>query len=139
VTPAMVAETLANELDSDPLFCDLLANVPVYLEREVDLERVIEFKRVSHAAVMAMADSIENALPGMGPYGALDVVTAANALAATLWQVAHPPEALARAYSEDPTIAPPWALDFASTLSRLLTAACVGLLPQGTNSKTEKH
>jgi hypothetical protein len=38
--------------------------------------------------------------------------TAASALAATLWQVAHPPEALARVYADDPTIAPTWALDF---------------------------
>ncbi len=39
--------------------------------------------------------AIEGALPGLGTRGALDIVTAANALASTLWQVAHPPEALA--------------------------------------------
>jgi hypothetical protein len=102
-------------------------------------ERVATFKRVSHAAVIAMADTIDNALPGLGPRGALDIVTAANAVAATLWQVAHPPEALARAYADDPTIAPTWALDFVPTLTRLLTATCLGLTAQTTNSQTKKR
>jgi AcrR family transcriptional regulator len=126
----VVAEVLASGLEADPLFCDLLANVPLHLEHEVCIERVRAFKRVSHAAVVAMAGAIASELPGLGLRGALDIVTAANALAATLWQVAHPREALARAYSEDRTIAPNWALDFSATLTRLLTATCVGLMAQ---------
>jgi hypothetical protein len=86
-----------------------------------------------------MADAIDNALPGLGSRGALDILTAANALAAPLWQVAHPPEALALAYADDPTIAPTWALEFAPTLTRLLTATCVGILAQVTSSETEKR
>jgi hypothetical protein len=136
VAASTVAEVLATGLDADPLFCDLLANVPLHLEHDVDIERVDTFKRVSHAAVVSMAGAIDNALPGVGPRGGLDVVTAANALAATLWQVAHPPEALARAYAEDRTIAPDWALDFVPTLTRLLTATCVGLVAQASNSET---
>jgi hypothetical protein len=66
-------------------------------------------------------------------------VTAANTLAATLWQVAHPPQALARAYTKDHTIAPTWALDFVPTLTRLLTATCFGLLAQPTNPATAKR
>jgi AcrR family transcriptional regulator len=139
VTAAMVAEVLAGGLAADPLFCDLLANVPLHLEHDVGVERVAEFKRVSHAAVMSMADAIDDALPGLGSRGALDVVTAANALAATLWQVAHPPEALARAYADDPGIAPAWALDFIPTLAHLLTATCAGLLAQAAESETGKR
>jgi len=127
VTASTLAELLASSLADDPLFCDLLANVPLHLEHDVDVERVGEFKLVSHAALMGMADAIDQALPGLGPGGGLDVVTAANALAATLWQVAHPPEALARVYAQDRSIAPTWALDFVSTLTRLLTATCIGL------------
>jgi AcrR family transcriptional regulator len=138
VTPAKVAEVLAGGLASDPLFCDLLANVPLHLEHDVDVGQVARFKEVSHAAVMTMAKAIETALPGLGTHGALDMVTAANALAATLWQVAHPPEALAQAYAEDPTIAPTWALDFVPTLTRLLTATCVGLLAQNDGIQGKK-
>jgi hypothetical protein len=36
------------------------------IEHDVDVERVREFKRVSHAAVMAMAEAIGDALPGLG-------------------------------------------------------------------------
>jgi AcrR family transcriptional regulator len=139
VTAATVAEVLASGLAADPLFCDLLANVPLHLEHDVGVERVAEFKRVSHAAVMSIADAIDNALPGLGSRGALDVVTAANALAATLWQVAHPPEALARVYADDPAIAPAWALDFIPILTRLLTATCTGLLAQPPQSETGKR
>ncbi|WP_371778756.1 TetR family transcriptional regulator [Streptosporangium subroseum] len=139
VKASTVAAVLASGLDADPLFCDLLANVPLHLEHDVDIESVGTFKRVSRAAVVSMADAIDNALPGLGPGGALDVVTAANAMAATLWQVAHPPEALARIYAEDQAIAPTWALDFVPTLTRLLTATCVGLLAQATSSEAAKH
>ncbi|MFJ2647637.1 TetR family transcriptional regulator [Streptomyces sp. NPDC087420] len=136
VTPAAVAEVLARALEADPLFCDLLANVPVHLEHDVDIERVTAFKHVSRAAVDSMAGAIEDALPGLDSRGALDVVTAANALAATLWQVAHPPEALARVYAGDRTVAPSWALDFAPTLTRLLTATVVGIVVQATVAGT---
>jgi hypothetical protein len=45
-----------------------------------------------------------------------------------VWQVAHPGEALARAYAENPAVSPVWALDFRGTLTRLLTATCAGLI-----------
>jgi hypothetical protein len=45
-----------------------------------------------------------------------------------LWQIAHPPEGLADAYAEEPEVPVDWNLDFASELTRLLTATCVGLL-----------
>jgi AcrR family transcriptional regulator len=128
VTPAVVAEELVRGLEADPLFCDLLANVPLHLEHDVDVERVAEFKRVSRPAVLALADAIESALPGLGAAGAFDMVTAANSLAATLWQAAHPSAALTSAYADDPAIGPSLRMDFAPTLTRLLTATCVGLL-----------
>jgi hypothetical protein len=42
MAPSRTAETLANGLAADPLFCDLLPNLPLHLKREVDLERVVE-------------------------------------------------------------------------------------------------
>src|SRR5581483_8991774 len=92
MSPSRVAETLANGLASDPLFCDLLANLHLHLEHEVDLDRVIEVRRVSTAAITSLADAIEQALPTLGRSGTLDVLLAAYSLAAPLWQIAHPPE-----------------------------------------------
>ena len=40
MSPSRVAETLANGLAADPLFCDLLANLHLHLEHEVDLDRL---------------------------------------------------------------------------------------------------
>jgi AcrR family transcriptional regulator len=65
-SPSRIAETLANALADDPLFCDLLANLHLHLEHEVDAERVIEVKRISTAATLSLADSIERALPALG-------------------------------------------------------------------------
>jgi AcrR family transcriptional regulator len=128
VTPGQVAETLAAGLAADPLFCDLLANVPLHLEHEVSIDRVVEFKRVSMDAFTSIAESIEHALPALDRQGALDTLTAAYALAATLWQIAHPPAALAAAYADGRVAAPDWDLDFVPALTRLLTATCAGLI-----------
>jgi AcrR family transcriptional regulator len=128
MTPARVAETLADALAADPLFCDLLANLALHLEHEVDLEPVIEVKRVSTAAALACVEAVEQALPGLGREGALDLLLASYSLAAPLWQIAHPPEGLADAYAMEPEVPPDWNLDFTAALTRLLTATCVGLI-----------
>jgi hypothetical protein len=39
-----VAKTLANDPAADPLFCDVVANLPLHLKREVDLETVVEIR-----------------------------------------------------------------------------------------------
>ena len=127
VSPAALAGVLAAALASDPLFCDLLANVPLHLEHEVTAGQVVDFKRVTSAAVTAMADAIAEHVPGLGPRLALDVVTAANALGATLWQVAHPSAAVAEAYRASPGLAAVRVDDFQATLTRLLAATCTGL------------
>jgi len=129
-SPARVAETLANGLAADPLFCDLLANLHLHLEHEVDIERVVDIRRTISAAAIALADAIEHALPGLGRAGAFDVILAAYSLAAPLWQVANPPKKLAEAYAEAKAtdLPPGWNIDFTSALTRLITATCVGLM-----------
>ena len=130
MSPSRVAETLANGLAADPLFCDLLANLHLHLEHEMDLDRVVEIRRTSAAAEMSLADAIEQALPVLGRSGALNVLLAACSLTAYFWQIAHPPQRLIDAFAEEPQVPPDWNLDFASALTRLLTAACVGLLSE---------
>jgi Tetracyclin repressor-like, C-terminal domain len=98
----------------------------------VDLDRVVEIRRTSTAAVVSLADAIEQALPALGRSGALNVLLAAYSLAAPLWQIAHPPKGLADAFTEEPEVPPEWNLDFESALTRLVTATCVGLLFEST-------
>jgi AcrR family transcriptional regulator len=130
LTAAQLVDVLVEGLNADPLFCDLLAHVPLHLEHDVDIAHVREFKHVSHAAVMDLVDAVATALPELGAKGALDLVSSANALAATLWQVAHPPAPLAAAYAAEPEIAATAQMEFAPTLTRLLTASCIGLMAQ---------
>lgn len=130
MSPVRVAETLADGLAADPLFCDLLANQHLNLEHEVSAEQVIEVRRVSTTAGLAMADAIAQALPRLGQKGALDLLLASYSLASPLWQIANPPEGLSDAYAEEPDLPPDWNLDFTAALTRLLTATCIGLLKQ---------
>jgi hypothetical protein len=39
-----VAKTSANDPAADPLFCDVFANLPLHLKRELDLERAVEIR-----------------------------------------------------------------------------------------------
>lgn len=128
LTAAELVEVLVDGLNADPLFCDLLANVPLHLEHDVDIAHVREFKHVSHGAVVDLVDAVGTALPGLSANGALDLVRSANALAATLWQEAHPPAPLAATYAAEPQIARTAQMEFAPTLTRLLTASCIGLM-----------
>ena len=130
MSPARVAEALAQGLADDPLFCDLLANLHLHLEHEVELERVLEFKAVSNAAVISLTDAIENALPGLSRSGAFDVLLASYSLAAPMWQMANPPKRLADEYAKRPDVPPDWKIDFTTALTRLITATCVGLLAE---------
>lgn len=97
----------------------------------MDVERVVDTRRTSTAAVMSLADPIERALPELGRPGAFDVLLAAYSLAAPLWQLAHPPEDLADAYQEEAEVPPDWNIDFRSVVTRLITATCVGLMARG--------
>ena len=131
MSPERVAATLTTGLAADPLFCDMLANLHLHLEHEVDAGRVIEVRRQSTAAGLAIADAVERALPGLGKEGALDLLLASYSLAAPLWQISHPSADLTDAYKNeamDAQLPPDWNLDFTTALTRLLTATCVGLL-----------
>ena len=128
MSPARVATTLTSGLVADPLFCDMLANLHLHLEHEVDADVVVEVRRKSTAAGLAMADAIERALPSLGKEGALDLLLASYSLAAPLWQIAHPSADLADAYALEAQVPPDWNLNFTTALTRLLTATCIGLL-----------
>lgn len=129
-SPARVAAALADGLASDPLFCDLLANLHLHLEHEVELERVLELKEISNTAVLSLTDAIERALPGLGRSGAFDVLLASYSLAAPMWQMANPPKRLADEYAKRKDVPRDWKIDFTAVLTRLITALCVGLLAE---------
>jgi AcrR family transcriptional regulator len=124
---AELGEAVARSLLADPLLCDLLANVPLHLEREVTVDRVVAFKEATRGSVARLAAAVEAAAPALGSEAALDVITAANALGATLWQVGHPAAGLQAALAADPTLMLVSPEEFEPTFVRLLSATCAGL------------
>jgi len=128
ISASRVAETLVNGLVADPLFCDLLACLPIHLEHDVKPEQVIEFKCACYPPIQAITDAIERALPKLGRQGSADVVAAATALAGGFWQATHPPPQLVEAFTEGPVPPPEWTIEFQPTLTRILTATCIGLI-----------
>jgi AcrR family transcriptional regulator len=85
-TPAGVAAVLAETLADRPLFCDLLAHVPMNLERNVTLETAYAFKRAAVAEARAVAEALAAALK-LSPAQAIDAVATATGMAGALWQM----------------------------------------------------
>ncbi|MEU4670139.1 TetR/AcrR family transcriptional regulator [Amycolatopsis sp. NPDC023774] len=126
-TPAEVAGVIARTLDERPLFCDLLAHAPLTLERHVSLESVRAFKLSALEAVNDIATLLTRTLPGLGAQGGRHVVGAVTSLAASFWQISHPPETLAQLYREDPRLGH-GVVEFTPRLLHLTEAVLAGLI-----------
>ncbi|MGW6774144.1 TetR family transcriptional regulator [Streptomyces sp. NPDC055037] len=127
---AELAHTLTDTLAERPLFCDLLTHVTLNLEREVTYDRVRTFKTAAVGAMDDLARSI-TAASVLDRAQAWDLITAVIAMTAPLWQAAHPAETLTRLYAEEPAMAHV-GVDFAPTLTRLLTALIAGMTASDT-------
>ena len=64
-TPEAVAGVFASTLAARGLFCDLLAQAPLNLERHVSLDAVRAFKLVTLAEVDAIVTVLRRLLPGL--------------------------------------------------------------------------
>src|SRR5689334_18696902 len=95
---------LARSFVSRPLFCDLLAHIPLNLERNVSFDAVRAYKRTSLAAVRAVAGDLARR-EGLSETQAYDVVATAAGLAGALWQMAAPGTGLREFYESDPELA----------------------------------
>ncbi len=120
ISAARVAATLSNGLADDPLFCDLLAYLPLHLEHAT------EFHRVALAPQIRMTDAIVRVLPQLGRQGAADIVAGAAALAGSSWMLTYP-EAVSDGCAGEPATAPARSPGFRTTLTRSVTAMSVGL------------
>ena len=122
---APVAEILAGSLAKQPMFCDLLAQAPLNLERNVSLEAVLEFKLGTLEEVAAISEVLRRILPGLTSEQAIDLIAAATALSGAYWQMATPGPAIARLYRTDPRLVHA-VVDVQGRVSRTLTAMIEG-------------
>jgi len=119
------AELIAAGLVSRPLFCDLLAQVPLNLERGVSLTSVKEFKLTAIASARSVAATLAAVLD-LDPRSAREVIATATAMAGALWQMAAPGTTLRALYETDPELSHA-VIDVAPRLTGILAALITGL------------
>jgi hypothetical protein len=131
---AEVATVIAATLASRGLFCDLLAQTPLHLERNVSLDAVREYKLTTLAEVDRVVSAIRALLPTLTEQDGVGVIATATSLAGTFWHVATPGPEVAALYRSDPRLAHA-ILEIRPRLTRILTALLDGM----TNTPTRNN
>ncbi|MGW6008576.1 TetR family transcriptional regulator [Streptomyces sp. NPDC055210] len=126
--PAAVAQAFAATLAERGMFCDLLAQAPLNLERNVSVDAVRDFKLATLAAREDIFAALDEQLPLLDRESALDVIATAVALAGAFWQIATPGPEIAELYRSDPRLAHA-VLEVEPRLARILTATINGMTP----------
>jgi len=122
---AAVADAFADSLVARPMFCDLLAQAPLNLERNVSIDSVRDFKLVTLEEVHAISAELIR-LRGLTEQQAVDVIANATSLAGALWQMATPGPEVQELYRSDPRLAHA-IVEVGPRLARVLTAMLTGL------------
>jgi AcrR family transcriptional regulator len=120
-----VAEAFAGTLVARPMFCDLLAQAPLNLERNVSIDSVREFKLVTLEEVDAITARLHGLL-GLSEQQGVDVIATATSMAGALWQMATPGPEVRQLYRSDPRLAHA-IVEVGPRLVRVLTALLTGL------------
>lgn len=122
---AAVAAAFARTLAERPLLCDLLAHVPLNLERNVPIESARTYKLAVLPAVDRLLTHVRQVLPDLADTELWDLIAAVTSVAAGLHQIAHPPPTLAALYREDPQLGHA-TVDFAASLHRITEVILLG-------------
>jgi AcrR family transcriptional regulator len=122
---AGVAQAFAGTLIARPMFCDLLAQAPLNLERNVSIESVRAFKLVTLEEVAAINAVLHDRL-GLTEQQSIDVIATATSMAGALWQMATPGPEVQTLYRADPRLAHA-IVEVGPRLTRILTALITGL------------
>lgn len=121
-----VGAAIAGTLTARGLFCDLLAQTPLHLERNVSLDVVREYKLTTLAEVDRLVSAMRSVLRSLTEQDAVDVIAAATSLAGTFWHIATPGPEVAALYRRDPRFAHA-IVEIKPRLTRTLTALFDGM------------
>ncbi|MCI2421636.1 TetR family transcriptional regulator [Saccharopolyspora sp. K220] len=133
---AVIARAFADSLVARPMFCDLLAQAPLNLERNVSLESVRAFKLVTLDEVVAISAGLQRLLP-LAERECVDVIATATSLAGALWQMATPGPQVQALYRSDPRLAHA-VVEVGPRLIRILTATLSGFTSEAPANPTEE-
>lgn len=117
---ASVAAAFASTFVERGGFCDLIAQAPMNLERNVSVEGVRAYKLTSGESLARITDAVLESLPTLSTVAAGDLVATATSLAGTFWQISTPPPRIAELYRSDPRLGHA-RIDFEPRLRRILT------------------
>ena len=120
-----VAAAFTRTLADRPLLCDLLAHVPLNLERNVPIDSARTYKLTVLAAADRLLTHVHQVLPDLADTDLWDLLAAVTSAAAGLHQVVHPPPTLAALYREDPQLGHA-NVDFAASLHRITDVILLG-------------
>ena len=126
-TPEAVAGVFASTLAARGLFCDLLAQAPLNLERHVSLDAVRTFKLVTLAEVDAIVTVVRRLMPALTERDGVDLIAAATAMSGAFWEMATPGPEVAALYRSGPRLAHA-VVDVEPRVTRLLQALLTGML-----------
>jgi AcrR family transcriptional regulator len=126
-TPAAAAAVFAGTLAARDAFCDLLAQAPLNLERNVSVDAVRAFKLVTHTELDAIAVVVRRLFLPLSKRDAVDLIAAATSLSGAFWQMATPGPEIAALYRSDPRLSHA-VVDVEARVQRLLAAIIQGLL-----------
>jgi AcrR family transcriptional regulator len=129
MTPAAVGATFAATLAERGMFCDLLAQAPMNLERNVSVEAVRTFKLATLTEVDTIVTAARRVLPGLTEDDGVDLVAASTSLSGAFWQMATPGPEVAALYRTEPSLAHA-VVDVESRVARILSAMLTGMLAQ---------
>ncbi|MFF4928652.1 TetR family transcriptional regulator [Streptomyces griseofuscus] len=124
-TSTEVAAVFAGTLAARPMFCDLLAQAPLNLERNVSIESVRSFKLVTLKEVELIGGDLGRLL-GLDESQSVDMIATATSLAGALWQMATPGPRLRELYRSDPRLGHA-VVEVEPRLNRVLSAYLRGL------------
>jgi AcrR family transcriptional regulator len=128
-TAKSVASAFSTTLADRGMFCDLLAQAPLNLERNVSLEAVRGFKLVTHHEVDAIVEVMRRLLPGLTERDCIDVIATATSLSGAFWQMANPAPEVAALYRSDPRMTHA-VFEIEPRVRRVLTAMLKGTLAE---------
>jgi len=124
---AGIAEVFAATLAARGMFCDLLAQAPLNLERNVSLDAVRAFKLVTLAEVEVIVVGVRQLLPSLSERDGVDLIAAATSMSGAFWQMATPGPEAAALYRSDPRLAHA-VVEVEPRVRRLLHAMLEGML-----------
>lgn len=121
-----VAQAFGHTLLDRPFLCDIFTHSPLNLERNVSVQTLLGFKLAAHTAILALSRALRVVLPDLSEEDSMEVVGAVTAIAAALWQIVHPPPAVAELYAENPELAHGYD-DFVGTIARFTETLILGV------------